>query len=168
MRRVMTLFLAGGFLIGSVGAAAAQKTGGQKVKTVPEVVVWAVENDYASVREAVEFAITNRGLVVDHVQHIGEMLARTGRDIGATKKIYENANAFQFCSSSLSRKTMEADPANIAFCPYIIFAYTLPEAPNKVFVGYRKPPIVGSFASRAALKEVEELLDGIVQDVVSW
>lgn len=167
MSRLAVGVVLGGLMFCS-GAASAQKTGPQRVNTPPEVAVWEVDGDYANVREAVEFAITNRGLVVDHVQHIGEMLERTGRDIGATKKIYGKANAFQFCSSNLSRKTMEASPSNIAFCPYIVFTYTLPDRPDKVFVGYRKPPLVGSPQSRAALKEVEELLEGIVQDAVSW
>lgn len=153
--------------IGS-GTAGAQKAGAQKVATSADIVVRTVEGDYASVREAIEFAITNRGLVVDHVQHIGDMLARTGKDIGASKQVYTDANAFQFCSASISRETMEADPNNIAFCPYIVFAYTLPDQPKKVYVGYRRPPMTGSAQSKAALKKVEELLEGIVQEATSW
>ena len=35
-------------------------------------------------------------------------------------KLYADAQAFVFCSAALSRKTMEADPANAALCPYRI------------------------------------------------
>ena len=114
-----------------------------------------------------EIAITNRGLVVDHASYIGDMLERTGKDIGATKKIFAKATALQFCSAALSRRMMEADPRNIVFCPYIVVLYTLPADPKTVYVGYRRPSPVGSAASKAALKAVEALLDDIVREALN-
>ena len=69
----------------------------------------------------VESAIVDKGLVIDHVSHVGEMLARTGADVGSDKTIFKEADVFTFCSAVVSREVMEADPMNIAYCPYGIF-----------------------------------------------
>lgn len=129
--------------------------------------LYTAKGDFDNVKQDVEIAITNRGLVVDHTQHISEMLERTGKDLGTTEKVYGKAEALQFCSAVISRRTMEADPSNIVFCPYIIVIYTLPKDPKTVYIGYREPNPVGSPASRAALKAVKELLDGIVKEALS-
>jgi len=63
---------------------------------------------------------------------------------------------------------MEADPRNMIFCPYIVNLYVLPQQPDTVYLAYRRPQRVGSKASKASLKAVEELLDGIVQDALAW
>jgi hypothetical protein len=62
---------------------------------------------------------------------------------------------------------MEADPTNIVFCPYIIVYYTLHHDPKTVYVGYRRPLPAGSEASRASIKEIEGLLDGIVKEALN-
>jgi hypothetical protein len=67
----------------------------------------------------------------------------------------------------LSRKTMEADAANIALCPYSMVVYATAQEPEKVFVSYRRPwRPDGSAASKAALRQVEALLDGIAREAV--
>ncbi|HEB87384.1 MAG TPA: hypothetical protein ENI68_10275 [Gammaproteobacteria bacterium] len=62
---------------------------------------------------------------------------------------------------------MEADPHNIVFCPYIISIYTLPGEKNRVYLAYRRPLPVGSPASKKALRAVEKLLKGIVNDTMN-
>jgi len=121
---------------------------------------------FEDVRDAVEMAITDRGMVVNNVSHVGEMLERTGKDLGATKQVFLKAEALEFCSAVVSRKMMEADPDNIVFCPYVISVYVVPEKPNEVRVAYRKPQIVGSPGSQDALKAVDALLSGIVNDAL--
>lgn len=129
---------------------------------------YAVTGDFATVKEDVVLAIQNRGLVVDHTSHIGEMLTRTGKDIGATKNVYQHAEAVSFCSATISRDTMEADPANIAFCPYTIAVYVTVSEPKKVYVTFRHPlRDGGSKESRAALNAVETLLTGIVREALN-
>ncbi len=119
------------------------------------------------VRDEVKLAIEARGLVIDHESHIGRMLERTGKDVGSTRKLYAEAQAFVFCSAALSRKTMEADPANIAFCPYSIVVHATAQEAGKVHVSYRRPwRSGGSPASKAALREVERLLDGIAREAL--
>lgn len=128
--------------------------------------LYTVKGSFEDVREYIELAITDRGMIVNNVSHIGNMLARTGKDIGASKQIYSQAEALEFCSATVSRRMMEADPRNIVFCPYIIAIYTLPGEKDKVYVAYRRPLPVGNPESRAALQAVEKLLDDIIHDAV--
>ncbi|MEO6974484.1 MAG: DUF302 domain-containing protein [Gallionella sp.] len=130
------------------------------------MVVSTKAGNFNDVRDDVEMAITDRGLVVNNVSHVGEMLARTGKDLGDGKQIFLKAEALEFCSAVVSRKMMEANPDNIVFCPYVISVYVVPGKPNQVSVAYRKPQIVGSPASQKALKAVDELLSGIVRDAM--
>jgi uncharacterized protein (DUF302 family) len=121
---------------------------------------------FEDIRDAVEMAITDRGLVVNNISHVGEMLERTGKELGATKQIFLKAEVLEFCSAVVSRKMMEHDPDNIVFCPYVISIYVVPDKPNEVRVAYRKPQIAGSPESQKALNAVDELLSGIVKDAL--
>ena len=129
--------------------------------------LYTTQGDFDTVKEDVVNAITGRGFVVDHNSHIGAMLDRTGKDLGTTKAVYAKAESLQFCSATVSRRMMEADPSNIVFCPYIIVIYSLPRDPKTVYVGYRRPLPVGTVASRTSLKAVEALLDGIVKEALN-
>jgi uncharacterized protein (DUF302 family) len=122
--------------------------------------------NFNDVRDDVEMAITDRGLVVNNVSHVGDMLARTGKDLGDGKQVFLKAEALEFCSAVVSRKMMEADPDNIVFCPYVISVYVVPGKPNEVRIAYRRPQIIGSPASKKALEAVDELLSGIVKDAL--
>jgi uncharacterized protein (DUF302 family) len=125
---------------------------------------YTVEGDFEDVRFALENAIVNRGLVIDYVSHLGDMLARTGADVGAKKDIYTNAESMLFCSAVLSRAAMEADPANIAFCPYGVFVYETPDMPGTIVVGYRNLTETGDEASKKAIADVNALLNDIVKE----
>lgn len=128
--------------------------------------VHATSGTFEDVRDFVELAITGRGMVINNVSHIGNMLQRTGRDIGAARRVYAKAEALEFCSATLSRKMMEADPRNIVFCPYTIAVYTMASRPGRVFVAYRRPPTLDDPASRKALRDVERLLGEIVAEAI--
>jgi uncharacterized protein (DUF302 family) len=105
---------------------------------------------------SVESAIIGKGLVIDYVSHTGEMLNRTAGDVGSDVKIFDAADVFLFCSAVLSRKVMEADPMNIAHCPYGIF---VADQDGKVMIGYRNYP-------DGAMQEVQALLDDIVREAL--
>ena len=105
---------------------------------------------------AVESAIVGQGLVVDYVSHVGEMLARTGADVGSDVKLFEAADIFLFCSAVISRKVMEADLTNIGHCPYGIF---VTDIDGQVQIGYRNMP-------EGPMQEVQTLLDGIAKEAV--
>ena len=130
------------------------------------MVVSTKTGSFNDVRDDVEMAITDRGMVVNNVSHVGDMLARTGMDLGDSKQVFIKAEALEFCSAVVSRKMMEADPDNIVFCPYVISVYVVPGKPNEVRIAYRRPQITGSTASKQALKAVDDLLSGIVKDAL--
>jgi uncharacterized protein (DUF302 family) len=103
---------------------------------------------------AVESAIVGQGLVIDYVSHVGDMLNRTGQDVGSERMLFKEADIFVFCSATVSREVMEEDPMNIAQCPYGIF---VAETDEGVMVGRRDYP-------DGAMGKVEELLDAIIAD----
>ncbi len=128
------------------------------------VVAYSKKAKFEDVRDDLKLAIESKGLVIDHHSFINQMIERTGKDVGSTRKVYVDVQAFVFCSAALSRKTMEADPANAAMCPYSITVYATAAQPDKVIVAYRRPwRPEGSAASKAALRQVEALLDGIAR-----
>ena len=94
------------------------------------------------------------------------MLERTRADVDGAKKIYKNAEFFLFCSATISRATMEADPTNMSFCPYVIFFYELEGETDKVYIGYRRPVVVGSEQSKKSLVAVDKLLHAIVKEAI--
>jgi uncharacterized protein (DUF302 family) len=128
--------------------------------------VYAKKGKFEDVRDDLEMAITGRGLVINNVSHIGDMLERTGKDLGDARQIFLKAEALEFCSAEISRKMMEADPDNIVFCPYVIAIYVVPERPDEVRIAFRKPQPVGSPASQASLRKVDDLLSGIVKEAL--
>lgn len=117
-----------------------------------------LKGSFADTRDAVVMAIENRGLVINLVSHIGEMLERTGNDLGTGKKLYQDAEIIEFCSAKLSRQMMTLDPHNIVLCPFTIAIYTLPGESGQTWVGYRRP-------SGSAVAVVEPLLQEILREV---
>jgi uncharacterized protein (DUF302 family) len=131
------------------------------------IVVYSKRAKFEDVRDDLKLAIEAKGLVIDYQSFVNRMLERTGKDVGSARKLYVDAQAFVFCSAALSRKTMEADPANASLCPYSMMVYATAREPEKVFVSYRRPwRPDGSAASKAALREVEALLDGLACEAV--
>lgn len=121
-----------------------------------EAVTHAFDGSFDDATFAVETAIVGRGLVIDYVSHTGEMLARTAGDVGSDVEIFEAADIFLFCSASLSRKVMEADPLNIAHCPYSIFVF---QRDGQVAIGHRTYP-------EGPMQEVETLLESLVTEAL--
>lgn len=128
--------------------------------------VFSVQGKYEDVWDDVKNALIDRGLVVNNVAHISKMLDRTGKDLGYKKRVYLNARSLEFCSASVSRKTMEADPSNIIYCPYAISVYETTREPGKIYVAYRHVTPTGSAESRKTLKALNKLVSGIVKDGV--
>jgi uncharacterized protein (DUF302 family) len=131
------------------------------------IVAYSKRAKFEDVRDDLKAAIEGQGLVIDYHSFVNRMLERTGKDVGSARKLYADAQAFVFCSAALSRKTMEADAANVALCPYSITVYATAKDPQTVHVAYRRPwRPDGSAASQAALKEVEALLEGIAREAL--
>ena len=122
---------------------------------------------FNDIKERIVFAIEGRGLVVNYTARVGAMLERTGGDIGAAKSVYANAEVIEFCSASVSRAMMEADPHNIAQCPHTIAVYVLARERERVYVSYRRFATQGGTdATRRALQQVEKLVADIVREAL--
>ncbi|WP_138934761.1 DUF302 domain-containing protein [Roseovarius arcticus] len=121
-----------------------------------QAVTYPFEGSFGDAAFAVENAIIGRGLVIDYVSHTGEMLNRTGADVGSTTELFNEADIFLFCSAQVSRSVMEADPMNIAHCPYGIF---VADQGGEVMIGYRTYP-------DGEMQEVQALLDDIVKEAL--
>lgn len=139
------------------GTAAAENAGG-------DIVRYTVDGDFYDVKDALEMAIVNQGLVISSESHIDEMLKRTAADLGIETKVYEHAVAFEFCSATYSRRMMEADPHNIVFCPFVISVYQIAGQPE-IHVAYDRPqrPDAGEPVAEA-LTAVSDLLDTIARE----
>lgn len=133
-----------------------------------EMIINSTKGKFDDVKSSVVFAIENRGMTINTVSHVGEMLDRTGKDMGAAKQVFLHAQVLEFCSAKISRQVMEADPHTIVFCPYGIAVYELPTEPGKIYVSYRKPTLTGkgAKAGKAALRSVEKLLHEIVREAL--
>lgn len=124
------------------------------------VYVETYDGSFGDAESSLITAIEARGLKVDHISNVGEMLSRTAEAVGADTLTYENAKVFQFCSAVLSRKMMELNPENVAFCPYQLFVYQL-SGQEEVFVGYRKLP-------EGDMQEVETLYGELLAEVLAF
>ena len=131
-----------------------------------DVVVRSTKGEFKEVKERVLHAIEGRGLVLNYTARIGAMLERTGKDIGAARRVYADAELLEFCSAKVSRDTMEADPRNIVFCPYGIAVYALPKEPGKVYLAYRRQGAPGPERSVKSLRAVDKLLADIVGEAL--
>ena len=102
-----------------------------------DVLTYLVEGTVEDAAFLLESAIVGEGLVIDFTSHVGEMLDRTGADMGADGSPVGAAQSFVFCSAAVSREVMEADPLNVAYCPYSVFAA---EVNGRTVVGHRVYP----------------------------
>lgn len=155
-----------GWIVTGAFIAISALCGGTAVAASAGVVVRSTKGEFAEVKDRLVRAIEDRGLVVNYTARIGAMLERTGKDIGAARKIYTDAEMLEFCSAGVSRAAMEADPANIAFCPYGIAIYAVQAEPGRVFLAYRSPAAPGTSRSAKALRDVDKLLAGIVAEAL--
>ena len=128
-------------------------------------VLFKAQGSYQDVRDNLQMAIEGKGLKITSTNHIADMLERTGKDIGETRKVYENAEQFEFCSATISRHMMEAEPHAIVMCPYSVVVYQIPND-KTVYLAYRKPAATKNAALKKPLAEMETLLSDIIKDAM--
>lgn len=140
----------------------------EKIRDTDFQVAYVTPGKYQEIKENIELAITEQGLVINNVSHVADMLANTGRDLGFNRQVYLHGEVFEFCSATLSREMTEADPGLIALCPYTIQIWETPEKPGTIHVGYRRLPAPGSEPAQAVVNKVNTLLEKIVRSALSW
>lgn len=122
------------------------------------------KGSYDDVRFELNNAIVARGLNPGATGNISEMLERTGAAVGSTTKVYKAAEYVTFCSARLSRQMIEADPANLSFCPFVLVIYETIATPGEIVIAFRPLSPHGSPASKAAIAAAEALLVSIAQE----
>ncbi len=125
---------------------------------------YEIEVSYEDALFDLSEALTNKGLVIDNRAKVANMLNRTAKDVGATKTVYKNGEVLEFCSAKLSRDAMEADPLNMAFCPYSMFVYETTAKPGFVTFGYSMLAGASNPASKKALDAINKLIDDMVKE----
>ncbi|MDD2814840.1 MAG: DUF302 domain-containing protein [Thiotrichaceae bacterium] len=123
---------------------------------------YKAHSDFASVKQNLETAITNRGLTLRDSLHIAEMLQRTAKATGAKQAVYGDAEVIEFCSAALTQRFVEANPANIALCPLTIAVYRPSTEPQQVYVSFRKPQLASE--NPEVSQTIEKLLKEIVEE----
>ena len=147
------------FVLSLVATKAAQAAGGYAV--------YESSAAFEDVMEGLKAAIGERGMYINNVMHMGEMLERTGKDLGLGDAIYVRAESIEFCSAALSRRMTVQDPARIGNCPFIVSAYVLPQEPGKTYVVHREIP-PDQVAASAVMAEVADNLKAIAEAAVAW
>ncbi len=100
--------------------------------------VYRSESGFEDVMQALKMGIEEKGMYINNVMHMEEMLERTGKDLGSDEKIYARAESIEFCSAVLSRRMTSEKPQRIVNCPFIISVYVLPDEPDATYVVHRK------------------------------
>lgn len=145
-------------LFGAAALTAALAVAASALAAEPHTYTTTTES-FDDVIFGLENAVIGRGLVIDHTNYVGDMLERTREDVGSDVVLFANAQVVSFCSATTSREVMEADPMNLVWCPYGIFAAQLPDTPGEVIVGFHDYP-------DGAMDAVEDLLDSIVREAL--
>jgi uncharacterized protein (DUF302 family) len=140
----------------------------EPIRTSDHLMLYKTEGAFSDVNENLRLAIEEQGLVITFTAHVGEMLERTGKDLGLENQVYLAANVHEFCSAGLTHKMVTANTENLVFCPYSVHLYELTAEPGTIYVGYKRPRISGSEDAIASLLAIDDLLNTIVNDALEW
>jgi len=129
--------------------------------------VYESDSSFEDVMDGLKLAIQERGMYINNVMHLGEMLERTGKDLGMDEQIYTRADSIEFCSAVLSRKMTAENPARVVNCPFIVAVYRLPNQPDSTYVVHRVIP-ASETESSAVMREVADMLKAVAEGAVAW
>ncbi|KAA6181627.1 DUF302 domain-containing protein [Thiohalocapsa marina] len=152
--------LRAGVLLGALGLGSLPAWAG-------DYAVYESDSSFEDVMDALKLSIQERGMYINNIMHMDEMLERTGKDLGLGDAIYGSAQSVEFCSAVLSRRMTAENPARIVNCPFIVSVYTLPDQPDTTYVAYRTISDSETQGSQV-MQEVAAMLEGVAEGAVSW
>jgi hypothetical protein len=129
--------------------------------------VYRSESGFEDTMDALRLAIQERGMYINNTMNMGEMLDRTGKDLGMDEQIYTAAESVEFCSAVLSRKMTAEDPTRIVNCPFIVSVYRVPDDPDTTYLAHRTFP-AEEIERSEVMREVSEMLQGVAESAASW
>lgn len=130
------------------------------------VIAYQTEKSFEDVKEHLETAITNQGLVISSRLHIQDMLSRTAKDLGFAGSVFQDVESISFCSASLSHRMTQLSPLNATMCPFTITVYSKATEPKQVYVAFRNPTVAGDNAETLR-QEIEDLFHRIVRQALT-
>ena len=130
-------------------------------RTIGVARVYQTAGDYETVKAFLLAEIQQRGLVVNRIGDVNDMLGRTAGAVGATVTAFLNAEAILFCKADLSHNITHANPHNVVLCPYSIVIYETRAEPGTIYLGYR-----ASGEGSPAVRIVNRLLDDIIRRAI--
>jgi uncharacterized protein (DUF302 family) len=129
------------------------------------VTTYPSQADFAATRENLKNAVTNQGLLISGEMHLGEMLQRTGPDLGF-EQVFAQVESIQFCSALMAHRMIQANPSNLGTCPFSVLIYARSESPDKVYLAFRVPQLAGDESGELA-QAIRGMLDTIVSEAAS-
>jgi uncharacterized protein (DUF302 family) len=121
--------------------------------------VYTSDASFDAVMSALTMAIEERGMYINNVMHMDEMLSRTGKDLGLGPQLFRHAQSVEFCSAVLSRKMIAENPARVVNCPFILSVYQLPDS-DQVHLVHRD---LQSLDDSPVMREVAAMLSGVAE-----
>jgi uncharacterized protein (DUF302 family) len=150
-----------------VAALSAVSGGATIAQAADEVGRYVSKSSFDDVVFELDNAIVSRGFAIHSAgNQFASMLERTGAAVGSIQQVYKDATFIEFCSAKHARMMVEADPHLISNCPFIVFAYVLPDRPREVVVGFRRLSVGATAAAHKAVAEAEAMLEAIARDAV--
>jgi uncharacterized protein (DUF302 family) len=122
--------------------------------------VYRSESSFTDVMQGLKLAIQERGLYINNVMNLGEMLERTGKDLGMEQQVYVKAESVEFCSALMSRRMAEENPQRVINCPFIISVYALPDEPDTTYIAHRRLSLGDD---SEVMREVEAMLESLAK-----
>lgn len=138
-------------------------TGSCQVRAEGPYAIYRSTSAFEDVVQALQIAIEGKGLYINNRLQIGEMLERTGKDLGMEGQIYLKAESFEFCSALLTRRIASENPARIINCPYVISVYVRPKEPQITYIVHRR---VDRGDESPLMKDAETMLESLGKSAV--
>jgi len=161
---VLMVIVSGIACAGGEDSGKSEKTEDQNRAATPQVVSVTTDDEYDFVKENIEMAIADLGLIVSGTLHISDMLNRTGKDLGFDKPVFKKAEAIEFCSAKVSHQMAALHPGNVTVCPFTIAIYELTDKPNEIQISYHKVALEGD--GEKLEQEIHAMLQGIVDEAL--
>ena len=132
------------------------------------VKTYKVEGDFTDVLDSVKTAIEGKGINIAHTLPASNMLNRTGEAFGITDNVFIQAETVEFCSARISHQLAQANHENILLYPFTISIYVLTRDPDLVHLSYRRPYTMADDESQAAIQEMVQLVESIINEATTW
>jgi hypothetical protein len=129
-------------------------TGIRRAAQAQDVITFDFDGSFDDATFAVESAILDRGLVIDLMSHVGDMLNRTGGDVGSEQMVFDEC---RYLPVLLGRDLAPGDGGRSDEYRALPLLHLRRGDGREVTIGHRAYP-------DGPMQEVEAMLDSIILD----